>query len=579
MISLRRMVPPLAALSAILLPLSLSALTATPAQAATGFVEERVYVETTVDTDGNGRPDRVAIDISRPAGSEKVPSIFEHSPYRKGLNDVPNYGVDVNKLPQDSARRPGVAGSPQGQRLVRKPDLTGWIDDYFAPQGYATISGQSIGTGDSDGCPTTGDMNETLGATAVIDWLNGRARGFNSSGGEVKADWSTGKVGMTGISYNGTLPNMAATTGVDGLKAIVPVSAIADWYDYYRANGLVVAPGGFQGEDADVLAKAVVRKGACASQLGKLTAAQDRVTGDHTDFWKARDYVGKADKVKAAVFIVHGQADWNVKGKHYAAWLAALRRNNVEHRIWLHKGGHGPANRPDYQQGIQAWFDHYLKGIDNGVDRLPKAEVQYGDGTWKKFADWPDPAATDVTLHLGSTNATDPGTLTSSAVPTAVAQSFVDEGRTKTAGALAATPGKAASNRLVYLTAPLKAATSLSGTTRVTLRAAVDNRTAANLTAVLVDYNNGSPKLITRGWMDPQNHAGLDTSSPVTPGKEYDLTFDLQPMDYVFGAGHQIGLLVISTDYDYTLRPAAGTKLHLAPAASSITLPLANYAG
>ena len=70
---------------------------------------------------------------------------------------------------------------------------------------------------------------------------------------------------MMGTSYNGTIPIAAATTGVEGLEAIVPVAAISDWYDYYRANGLVRAPhsaqggqngnNGYLGEDLDVLAE------------------------------------------------------------------------------------------------------------------------------------------------------------------------------------------------------------------------------------------------------------------------------------------------------------------------------------
>ena len=52
------------------------------------------------------------------------------------------------------------------------------------------------------------------------------------------APWTTGKVGMMGTSYNGTIPIGAATTaGVEGLEAIMPISAISNWYDYYRANG------------------------------------------------------------------------------------------------------------------------------------------------------------------------------------------------------------------------------------------------------------------------------------------------------------------------------------------------------
>lgn len=65
---------------------------------------------------------------------------------------------------------------------------------------------------------------------------------------------------MTGASYNGTLPNAVATTGVEGLKTIIPIAAISSWYDYYRANGAVVAPGGYQGEDTDNMAEAVLTR-------------------------------------------------------------------------------------------------------------------------------------------------------------------------------------------------------------------------------------------------------------------------------------------------------------------------------
>jgi X-Pro dipeptidyl-peptidase len=110
------------------------------------------------------------------------------------------------------------------------------------PRGYAVVLGESLGTFNSDGCPDVGGRVETLGAKAVIDWLNGRAQAWNEAGVPVTADWTTGAVGMVGVSYNGTLPNQVATTGVDGLETIVPISAISSWYDYYRANGLVVAP-------------------------------------------------------------------------------------------------------------------------------------------------------------------------------------------------------------------------------------------------------------------------------------------------------------------------------------------------
>ncbi|MDA6130943.1 hypothetical protein OSK38_26675, partial [Escherichia coli] len=98
---------------------------------------------------------------------------------------------------------------------------------------------------------------------------------------------------MTGVSYNGTLPNAVAATGVEGLKTIVPIAAISSWYDYYRSNGVVIAPGGYQGEDADNMAEAILTRQnpeACSNVIKGLTEGQDRETGDYNEFWSKRDY-------------------------------------------------------------------------------------------------------------------------------------------------------------------------------------------------------------------------------------------------------------------------------------------------
>jgi X-Pro dipeptidyl-peptidase len=105
----------------------------------------------------------------------------------------------------------------------------------------------------------------------------------------------------------------------------------------------------------------------------------------------------------------------------------------------------------------------------------------------------------------------------------------------------------------------------------------VNNRRDANVTALLVDYDAGGQatgKIITRGWIDPQNRNSLSESEPLQQRKAYTLSFNFQPKDYVFPAGHRIGLVVISTDLNYTLRPDPGTKLSLWPGKSTMTLPL-----
>ena len=77
------------------------------------------------------------------------------------------------------------------------------------PRGFAVVHSDAPGTGLSQGCATVGADPEQLAPKAVIDWLNGRAKGFTDDRRrreEVAAAWSTGKVGMTGTSYNGTIP-------------------------------------------------------------------------------------------------------------------------------------------------------------------------------------------------------------------------------------------------------------------------------------------------------------------------------------------------------------------------------------
>ena len=138
-------------------------------------IEETVFVESTVDSDDDGRRDRIRIRLSRPAETETqgydVPVVFEHSPYRGGTGSLPNHEVDLDELPQDRRRRTGP-----------RADLPGSLDDTWVPRGYAVVLGESIGTFNSEGCPDVGAAWETLGTKAVIDWLNGRARAWDASG-------------------------------------------------------------------------------------------------------------------------------------------------------------------------------------------------------------------------------------------------------------------------------------------------------------------------------------------------------------------------------------------------------------
>src|SRR3954453_16008329 len=300
------------------------------------WISGDVWVESDFDSDGDGKLDRLHADYTIPketlTDGLKVPVIYEDSPYY--ANTAPSYSnwVVDHEL---GAQPPARPFAPFWAGRNTSPTISTIYESTWLPRGFGVVHSESPGTGWSTGCPTSGGRNETLGATEVIDWLNGRRKAYTSQTGTVEAapvNWHNGHTAMMGTSYNGTIPEAAATTGVQGLDAIVPISAISDWYDYYRANGMVRAPhsrvGGigtndFLGEDLDVLEDDVYSRldettdrTICRSQILATARAEDRATGDRNAFWYERDYMKDVQNVHAAALIAHGNNDFNVMTKN-----------------------------------------------------------------------------------------------------------------------------------------------------------------------------------------------------------------------------------------------------------------------
>jgi X-Pro dipeptidyl-peptidase len=107
------------------------------------------------------------------------------------------------------------------------------------------------------------------------------------------------------------------------------------------------------------------------------------------------------------------------------------------------------------------------------------------------------------------------------------------------------------------------------------------SKPAAVVSAMLVDYRaDGTRRIITRGWTDPQNRESIWFTSAITVGKPYDIRFDLMPHDYEFQAGSRIGLVVLGRDWEgeppliFTRRPPPGTELTVDTFGSKLTLPV-----
>jgi X-Pro dipeptidyl-peptidase len=561
------------------------------------WIRQRLWVETEFDSDGDGKRDRMHVDVTRPAQTEngtlKVPVIYESSPYFAGTSGprqfLWNVQQEVGAEPQPRRSQPEVNFNPN-RTSVSTSQVATWV-----PRGFAVVHSEAPGTGLSQGCPTVGDDPERLAPKAVIDWLNGRAKGYTTATGseEIRATWSTGKVGMTGTSYNGTLPLAAASTGVAGLEAVIPIAPNTSYYHYYRSNGLVRHPGGWLGEDIDFLYD-FVHSGDPATRAycnrvirDSLFAVQrDRVSGDYNRFWESRDLLPYVKDIKAAVLLSHGLNDWNVVPEHSIRIYDALVALKKPAQLYLHQGGHGGGPTAEM---ANKWFTHYLYGVDNGVEKDPRLMVvREGAGRGAPptaYATYPAPGTTPVALrpNAGGRGIGALGLATSGRG----IEKLVDS--VQLSGSALASVSESA-NRLLYATPVLTDTVHLSGTARVTIRLA-SSKPAANLSVWLVMLPFDSTRmgtesragLVTRGWADAQNYKSLTSGGnynamargePLTPGQFYQFTFDLQPDDQIIPAGKQLALMIMSSDREFTLWPKPGTELSVDLANTSILLPV-----
>jgi X-Pro dipeptidyl-peptidase len=585
------------------------------------WIRQDLWVETNLDSDRDGKPDRVHVDVTRPGQTEteglRVPVLYGSSPYFAGTS--PEFvGWNVHQEVGATPAPRGAMKSPQydaNRHRISNALTTPGSGDWVR-RGFAVIHSEAPGTGLSQGCPTIGAENERMPMKFVVDWLNGRAKGYTTPTGrdEVKATWSTGKVGMIGTSYEGTLPFATATTGVDGLEVVVPVSPNNSYYHYYRSNGLVRSPGGYLGEDVDVLydfiasgdtagranCERIWKNGIFAGSKG-----QDRASGDMNDFWSDRDLMNHVKNVKAAVLFAHGLNDYNVMPDHSTRFYDALKAMGKPVAIYLHQGGHG-GNPP--LDMLNRWFSHYLYGVDNGVEKDPpvwivhdqnaQAQVnpsqiiasaaQGGRGRGSiaptPYASFPVPGTQAVTLHP-SAGGNAVGSLSASVAQGS--EKLVDDA--SLSGAANASAAQSM-NRLLYATPTLTDTIHVSGYAQVKLRIA-SSKPAANLSVwlVMLPYDStprGSQSaagVVARGWADIQNYKSLTSGGwynsklpgePLVPGKFYDVTFDLQPTDEFIPAGRQLALMIMSSDSEFTLAPPPGTELTVDLAGSSITIPV-----
>ncbi|HET9516324.1 MAG TPA: CocE/NonD family hydrolase [Actinoplanes sp.] len=526
-------------------------------------VWETVWVLSDMDSDNDGRLDRISARIGRPKETKsglKVASIINASPYWQGFDPY-----EGDQREQERERKGLVTpGNP----------WSGWLDDYFVPRGYAVLEVEVAGTGNSQGCMGVGGVEDERSTAAVVDWLNGRTTAAYRDGTPAVASWSTGDVGMYGLSYNGSLASQLAETGIDGLKTIVPIGGPSSQYEFTRAQGIgyrIGLPPRYLEDFAKTYSNSKASQ-ACQDKYREIGDREEAADWDYTPFFAERNYRDNADQIRASVFLVQGLLDDTVRSTHVQPYWEQLGIHNVPRKLYLHDGKHEDPFRHAGEAGpVHRWMDHWLYGVDNGIMNEPPVSIERPDGSKATEAAWPSPEASETSLHFGPAANGGAGSLTSS--PVQGSQQFTNS-TTVGEETMVANPGTVRDYRLAYLSPTLSSARRLSGTGRVEVTF-TSSTTSTPLTALLVQYgDDGSRTVVTRGSLDAKNRNSLTTGTPLVPGEQATGTVLLEPEDHIFPAGSKIGVILTGNLSDFVYPDPEAGRVSVALGASRVVLPL-----
>lgn len=473
--------------------------------------------------------DGVRLDnwLYRPDTSEKVPVLIESRPYFGNLDP------------------PAASG---GQKFSK------WLVDYFVPRGYAVVLHSIRGTGESEGCYDQGGTTEQQDEAATIEKF-------------ATMDWANGKAASIGKSYGGTTPWEAAVQQPPHLTTIVPIEGITRWYDYLWTNGAYYANGGDFNAEYTATISYDLPPGTAAPALanypGKFCQRQadmqeagieSAATGDETAWWQERDYAKQVDKINAAnisVYLVHGLQDWNVKPDQV---VDVYNKLTVPKRFLLGQQEHQYPLRDDWGNDLLRWFDHFLKGADNGILQTPPVMVSDSDGKWRTENAWPPLRAMPTSFQLGAD-----GKLATSDAKAGDVRYFNAPGPAPKDG----TPGQ---DRAVWTSEALAAPLRISGSPTLSFNASFLNA-KDQIAATLFLVNATGWHAISWAAATARHHNGADKPEVVAPGQLVRFNLKFEPMEQLVPAGTKLGLVFAGVNEYVPLSVVGGTMVTTGPSA------------
>ncbi len=502
-------------------------------------------------------------DVFRPDPDGSFPVILSYGPYAKGLAFQEGYPDQWRLM---TSQHPDVeAGSSNQYQSWEVVDPEKWV-----PNGYAVVRVDSRGCGRSPGYVDVFSPRETDDLVACIEWAGTRA-------------WSTGKVGLNGISYYAINQWHAASRQPEHLTAMCVWEGAADFYRDMTHHGGILST--FWANWYDMQVKTVQHglgdRGAVSQVTGEpvtgdFNLSDDELARNRADLGAdVRDHPvddgfhrdRSHDWPKIDVPLLSA-GNWGGQGLHLRGNVEGFVRSATEQK-WLEIHGleHWTHFYTEYGVGLQKrFFAHYLKGEDNGWDREPpvRLQIRHLDRFEERLAEtWPLPGTRWTTLAL------DAGATTLS--PDAPRSDQVVD-------------YDATGSGVTFLQEPFGNETEITGP--LALKLFVSSATNdADIFAVVRVFDPEGEEVTFQGAIDPHtpiaqgwlraSHRRLDPeltlpyrpyhthdrAEPLIPGEVYELDVEIWPTSIVVPAGYRLGLTVLGKDYEYEgdLGPASLT--------------------
>ena len=450
----------------------------------------------------------------------------------------------------------------------------------YIDQGYAHVNVDIRGTGGSGGALCIFCEREQLDVYETVEWV-------------ARQDWSNGKVGMYGGSYQGITPLVGSSLQPPHLEAIVPAVTYADAYrDIVWHNGIfnanfVAQWFGLQtalsmtgtSENSDVPARGSQR-----------IVAESRLLPWDGPFYWERSINTKYDSIEVPVLHLGGWFDGFSRGTLDNFRGVASRHNRLIMAPCTHKGCGAPfdpgseyvedAPAPGPDDVVLAWFDHFLKGKDNGIEDGPNVlYYDIGSKEWLSDSTWPPSHSQLRSFYLsGDPSGSLAGASDGSLQPQPVQGQDIEDhyvydptvGTSETFakwGTVAATPHYRADQRaddsraLSYTTAAMKKPLSLAGPMELHFWAATTAEDVDWIVKVSDVAPDGASKLISSGYVrashrswDPERsrpgRPWLDNTDPavVPSGKPLEYRMDIWDIAHTVLEGHRLRITIASSD-------------------------------